>query len=268
MPVKGIHRYNKLLQNIDNPAEYIFRKKNRFHRNLQFTTRPNPIKFEVPILLYPVFKEIFLEDVYDIQILLPKLGNAPKIIDVGANAGYFDYLLLSKNSNATIYAFEPLPGNIKQINNTVKANSKILQKLIVEDKAVTGNSTEPLTLFVEKATESVIASMHDNFDKRNQQKIEVFTIPFYSIFDKYDLRVVDLLKMDCEGAEYDIFYKTPIEYLQRIKIIVLEVHDLNNEDENLSAISKFLTKANFTIKSVPINGFCHAVTAFNNLFAK
>ncbi|MBX9734938.1 MAG: FkbM family methyltransferase [Chitinophagaceae bacterium] len=266
MPVKGIYRYFKLFENIANPAEYLFRKKNRFHTQLGFTTRPNPIHFEVPLPLYPVFKEIFLEDVYDIHLLLPKLGYAPIVIDVGANAGYFDYLLLSKKKNAKIYAFEPLPGNVAQISKTKKANTILQDQLLITEKAVTGSSIDPLILFVETANESVVASMHDNFDARNKEKIVVETIPFRNIFDTHKLKLVDLLKMDCEGSEYDIFYNTPLEYLQRIKIISLEVHDLNDTDHQIKAITQFLIEANFSVQSVPINGFCHALTAYNKSY--
>ena len=40
------------------------------------------------------------------------------------------------------------------------------------------------------------------------------------------LERVDLLKMDCEGAEYEILYGTPDRYLERIREIRMEYHQL------------------------------------------
>lgn len=38
------------------------------------------------------------------------------------------------------------------------------------------------------------------------------------------LSSVDFLKMDCEGAEYEIIKKTPKNILSKIKFIALEYH--------------------------------------------
>ena len=67
-----------------------------------FVTRPNPVKFDVPESLYQVFKEIFMEDFYNVDKLIQKLPPNPLVIDVGANAGFFNVLLFSKIKNAGV----------------------------------------------------------------------------------------------------------------------------------------------------------------------
>ncbi len=64
MSLKGFDRYKQLHKNIANWQEYVFRKGERTKRPLKFITRPNAIRFEVPVSIYPIFKEIFMEDVY------------------------------------------------------------------------------------------------------------------------------------------------------------------------------------------------------------
>jgi hypothetical protein len=45
------------------------------------------------------------------------------------------------------------------------------------------------------------------------------------VFDGLDLESCDLLKLDCEGAEYGILFNAPPELLQKIQRIVLEFHE-------------------------------------------
>jgi len=60
------------------------------------------------------------------------------------------------------------------------------------------------------------------------------------------LPAVDLLKMDCEGAEYEILYSTPPHVLSRIKELRIEYHNLTAE-ENVENLKRFLTTAGYTI---------------------
>ena len=105
MAVTGISRYFRLWNHIANPAEYIVRKGERHQRDLNFTTRPLPVHFRVSAALYQVFKELFMADVYEIDALVKTLPTNPVVIDIGANAGFFDVQLLSKIDRATIYAY-------------------------------------------------------------------------------------------------------------------------------------------------------------------
>jgi hypothetical protein len=46
------------------------------------------VRFRVPCwALYQVFKEVFISDFYDIDLLLKKLQARPVVVDIGANAG-------------------------------------------------------------------------------------------------------------------------------------------------------------------------------------
>ena len=57
----------------------------------------------------------------------------------------------------------------------------------------------------------------------NAQRVTCITLP--EIFDQWKLDHVDVLKMDIEGAEYEIIRETPISILQKIKKISMEFHD-------------------------------------------
>ncbi|MGB4845418.1 MAG: FkbM family methyltransferase [Ferruginibacter sp.] len=265
MPVTGKRRYLNLFENILNPQEYIFKKGKRHKTPLLFTTRPNKISFDVPDSLYYVFKEIFMEDVYDINQLVLSLPENPVVVDIGANAGFFDIILLSKISKAKIFAYEPLPSNLAYFKKIIKNNPAIEPYISVFQAAVTGVEKTAMDLFMEDSSESqVVASAIAGFNFRNTKKITVPCISLSKIVETNQLQHIDLLKIDCEGSEYDILYNTPASVLQMARHIAIEVHDIDTESFNFSTLKKYLESLNYTMTYTPINDFCFAVDAVLN----
>ena len=53
---------------------------------------------------------------------------------------------------------------------------------------------------------------------------------------------IDLLKLDCEGAEYNILYNTPAHLFKKINCISIETHPGPDKKENKDALEKFLCR--------------------------
>ena len=71
---------------------------------------------------------------------------------------------------------------------------------------------------------STVAKIADDGPKGDKgYRIEVSCTTIQKIFDDNRLEVCDFLKMDCEGAEYEIFYNCPPEYLKRIRHLDLSL---------------------------------------------
>ncbi len=262
MPVKGKRRYLKLLQNIKNPGEYLFNKGKRSKQELNFVTKPGGISFPVPESLYQVFKEIFMEDVYDINRLVKRLPPHPMVIDIGANAGFFDILLLSKIRSARIFAYEPLPSNTAYIERVMEKNPLMKQQVSLHQKAVTGTETAELVLYMEDTDDNqVVASVFDGFNKENLKKTVLPAISLTRIIMENNLDKIDLLKMDCEGSEYDIIRNTSPEILKRATFMAIEVHDVDDKEHNFATLKKYLEGLHYSVSYAPINNFCYAVEA-------
>ena len=262
MAVEGINRYFRLWKHISNPSEYVFHKGARHKRDLIFTTKPLPIRFHVPPSLYLIFKEIFMVDVYEIDELVHALPTVPVVIDIGANVGFFDIQLLSKINNATIYAYEPVPANVKTLQRTLQQNPRLGQSIKLFPMAVTGKPLDKLELFVEaEETSQVVASVFSAFHENNSQKITVPCITLTDIIQKNNLEAIDLLKVDCEGSEYDIIYNTAPELIRRVKKMTIEVHDLDTVRNNINAFEQYVQSLGYATTYVPINSFCYALEA-------
>lgn len=262
MAADGINRYFRLWKHIANPTEYIFRKGERHQRDLVFTTKPLPVRFGVSAALYQVFKEIFMADVYEIDALVKMLPAEPVVIDVGANAGFFDVQLLSKINRATIYAYEPMPANVKTFQRTLEQNPRLGQSVRLFQMAVTGLPLDQLDLFAEAEENSqVVASRFAGFNENNTRRLTVSCTTLTDIIETNDLRSIDLLKLDCEGSEYDIIYHTAPELLRRIGRMVIEVHDMDEGRNNIRAFNNYVQSLGYTTTHTPINSFCHAMEA-------
>ncbi|MBC3784993.1 FkbM family methyltransferase [Spirosoma utsteinense] len=262
MAVTGVNRYFRLVKHIENPVEYIVRKGERRQRDLLFTTKPLPVRFQVSAALYQVFKEIFMADVYEIDALVRTLPAQPVVIDIGANAGFFIVQLLSKINEATVYAYEPMPANVKTLHHTLQQNPRLAKQVKLFQMAVTGQPLDSLDLYAEaEENNQVVASMFAGFNENNTQKITVPCITLTDIIQTNNLQSIDLLKLDCEGSEYDILYNTDPTLVRLIGKMVVEVHDVDTDRNNLAAFDAYLQSLGYTTTHEPINSFCHALEA-------
>jgi len=63
----------------------------------------------------------------------------------------------------------------------------------------------------------------------------------------YTPQGIDLLKLDCEGAEYPILLATKPETLKAIRRIVMEYHDLDAR-QNHRVLKAYLENAGFQVR--------------------
>lgn len=262
MPATGLRRYFHLFRNIGNPFAYILDKIHNRGKTLHFVTKPNRLDFDVPASLFQVFKEIFMADVYNIGELVRVLPDNPVVIDIGANAGFFDILLLSKIKNAQIYAYEPLSSNIERMRAVASSNRTFDNCVTINSFAVTGTSSGRLRIYAQDTGDNqVVASSLQSFNSDNTKAFWVPAISLSAILTGITETNVDLLKMDCEGSEYDIVSNTPPDLLRRIERMLIEVHDIDNR-HSIQQFSQYLRQLGYNVKYAPINGFCYALEAY------
>ncbi|SDG98199.1 methyltransferase, FkbM family [Dyadobacter soli] len=261
MPVTGPRRYVNLFRNVRNPFEYISDKLHDPGGTLHFTTKPYKLHFDVPASLHQVFKELFMADVYNIGALMRVLPADPLVIDIGANAGFFDILLLSKTKNAQIYAYEPLGSNIERMRSVASSNRRFDNSVIINSLAVTGTPCEMLRLYAQDTDDNqVVASSLKDFNTDNTRELLIPATSFSEIMAGMPKANVDLLKMDCEGSEYDIILNTPPDVVRRVERMLIEVHDIDSQF-NINIFSQYLGELGYDVNYTSINGFCYALEA-------
>jgi FkbM family methyltransferase len=175
--------------------------------------------------------EIFGRDCY--QLARAGLPPAPVVVDIGANIGGFSLAVLNLRPRAQIAAFEASPAALVALQRNVAANG-VGERVAVHHAAVTG-PTEPGTVWLNEhvgdlCTSSVLES--SDAGRESTHRVKVPARPLSAILASYP-HGVDLLKMDVEGAEYDIVAATSPQLFARVQRVVVEYHDVpgHNVDE-------------------------------------
>ncbi|MGH8541466.1 MAG: FkbM family methyltransferase, partial [Stenotrophobium sp.] len=155
--------------------------------------------------------------------------------------GYFSLLVLSQLPRARVYAYEPMPQNFRLLRRHVDANPGVSFKAVMSAVA---SSNEPLKLqFDSKDEFTTSASIHAS--ESETDVIEVRSTTLADIFREENLDRIDLLKLDCEGSEYEILFNLPDELFNRISNISLEAHQGRVPSENIDSLAVLLQAKGF-----------------------
>jgi len=261
--MSAIWKYRNLRKHMRNWPLYFKKKHFKSDSPATYVFRGDGVKVEVPDHFFYVFKEIFMEDFYETNKLLPHVPAHAVIVDIGANVGFFSFLMTANRKESSIYAYEPMENNFKVFTHNIKLNSDKRNNIRAEQKAVTGKEVGSVTLFFDDVNyDTVISSVYEDFSAKNTKAVEIAATSLSKIIEDNKLPVIDILKLDCEGSEYPILYDSPETIWPLIKCLCIEVHELDKENRNFKFLSGFLEQKGYQLHSRPdING-CYYVMAW------
>jgi FkbM family methyltransferase len=142
------------------------------------------------------------------------------VIDIGAHVGIFACYLAKRFPFLTIYAFEPVPRNFSNLLLNIGENR--VSGVHPFNEAVSGDGRR-ISLEVSDRNSGGASAFDVN---ANEQKTAVVTVPSQtldSIFEKFSIKRCKLLKIDCEGAEYEILTNSAM--LGKIDCLRGEFHE-------------------------------------------
>jgi FkbM family methyltransferase len=159
-------------------------------------------------------EQVFLAEEYRNHFV----ENPRVIVDAGANIGMATLYFAGRFPSARILAIEPEPsnfellerncGHLKNVTLIRAALWPLREGLMVEDQSV------------EKWKYRVTKRVGPESGAANVPSI---TIP--EMLERFQIDDIDLLKLDIEGSEYDLFASGPEEWLDRVRTIAIELHD-------------------------------------------
>ena len=171
--------------------------------------------------------EIIVRNDYRLELFT---GMQNKVIfDIGANHGVATIILAKQNPDSIIYSFEPDPKCFEYLKENIRLNN--LTNVIPHHAAVTKEGINSIELMLNpnhSGANTVCSdvSLCKKYWNKSVEHVTVNAVSFDNIIQKYNIKSVDLLKIDCEGAEYEILYESTSLKEHIIKNIVGEFHGL------------------------------------------
>lgn len=190
---------------------------------------------------YNILKAIFINREYSDYFPFYKKVT---IIDVGAHLGYFS--IFAKNNidkDSRLLAIEPDKSNFEKLKQNISDCG--LSNISTFNFAL-GDRNGRTRLYKGQSTNHSIVDNYSLLETDHEcDNIEVKTLDEFINMNELDR--VDFLKMDCEGAEYQIFQSTPRYIFDKITTISMEFHDLKNSNFTAEDIVKKLIEFDFKI---------------------
>jgi FkbM family methyltransferase len=150
------------------------------------------------------------------QYDLPFAGFEPThILDLGANIGYASVYFAVRWPQARILAVEPATSNL----DLLAKNTRPWNRITCLQAAVWSHPS-----WVQVANPKAAPNafrMSESHDSQNGN-IPAYTIS--QLIERQGCSHLDLLKMDVEGAEAEIF-QSGTAWLDRVKVLIIELHD-------------------------------------------
>jgi FkbM family methyltransferase len=162
------------------------------------------------------------------------------IVDVGANMGSFAVYAAASNPGARILCYEPHPENFRLLNDNISRNG--LQHRVTAFPYAVASTKESRDFGVgQSPTHSLVGS-----ESGRSESVACTTLQ--DIFSTQRLEKIDLLKINCEGAEYEILESCSSADFTHISRIRLEYHDLKGSARNGRSMSRFLESNGYAIE--------------------
>jgi FkbM family methyltransferase len=186
-------------------------------------------------------KETCLDDHYRVAGLALRPGDV--VIDIGGGLGDFAIMVGRRHPQARVLAFEPFPESAALFRRNLALNGAPNVTLV--EQAVAGGDGA-LSLDV-----SAKASVQHSTVRAPAEgaTIAVATRSLAAIFAEHAVERCAMLKLDCEGAEFDILLSLDQGLLARIDRISMEYHDAATAFSHRD-LEAFLGRAGFTLRRV------------------
>lgn len=174
----------------------------------------------VPGARVPVY-EVFAEDEYAMDWFGQGLPDAPVLVDVGAHIGCFAVAFATRHPRARAHCYEPTPSTGAYLDRNVEQNG-LDGRVQVHHSAVAAASG--VLVMADNGT----GSGHNgvlHLGEEGAVSIEVPSVGLEDVVAAAGGRI-DVLKMDAEGAEYDVVLNASPQVWSSVGRVVMEYHAL------------------------------------------
>jgi len=170
-------------------------------------------------------------------------------IDIGGNIGLVSILLAKKYPFLKIYAFEPVFENWKNFKRNMHLNGVSSSQIKLHNCAITCD--ERLVKMNVVPSNSGASTMINKIYQAGRQQT-VKSVALNWVFENYKIDKCKALKIDCEGAEFEILYN--FKNFEKIEFICGETHSFDDQKNNRKSLLQFL-ETKFAKEKMEFSGY-------------
>ena len=170
-----------------------------------------------------------------------KIMEKDTVVDIGAHVGYFTLYAANLAKKGKIISYEPSKKSFLILEKNIKINN--FSNIKLENVAI--SKTHGKALLHTDDHDEISNSLYNLNKKSKVYEVETNTLE--EIFLKNKLDSIDFLKIDCEGAEYEILMNASSLDLDKIKKMSIEIHE-KLVPYSKEAIIEKLVKHGFNVK--------------------
>ncbi|MFM9825233.1 FkbM family methyltransferase [Flavobacterium sp.] len=196
-----------------------------------------------------ILKEVFVEKDYNL------LSNESYVVfDIGMNIGISSLFFGLQKNVEKIYSFEPVVNTYKQAIYNVALNENLSTKIEAFNIGLGATTRVERVLYNPQAKGNCGIRLESSLviDKNNSKEIEINIQDVSTILPELFAKHTNykkVLKIDCEGAEYEILQKlSDSSLLTQVDVLLIEWHDKGSEilenillENNFRVVSRYLT---------------------------
>jgi FkbM family methyltransferase len=174
----------------------------------------HPVYFRIGTTDLSVLRQVFVERQYDFR-----LPTSPKlIVDAGANIGLSAVFFANRYPSAAIVAIEPENSNLR----VLKVNVAPYPQIKTMEAALWRENREISLFDSGQGNDSFQISEASEFDSSCKGRVTGVTVD--AIMRRMGMDFIDLLKIDIEGAEKEVFENCS-QWIDNVGVIMAELHD-------------------------------------------
>ncbi|QQR54792.1 FkbM family methyltransferase [Candidatus Peregrinibacteria bacterium] len=172
----------------------------------------------------------------------PALKTAKTVVlDIGAHKGYFTLYVRALNAEVPLWAYEPEEANFSALKKHLAMNK--IHGVVAKNAAVAEHEG---TLFLNVSEDSHNHSIVVAPGTCRQKKVSATTLE--KIVNKF--KKVEVLKMDIEGAEFQIFETAPVALFDKLETVFLEYHEYGPSMQ-VKRLQTLFERQGFGVKKIP-----------------
>lgn len=176
------------------------------------------------------------------------------VVDVGGHVGTFAIYLARRYPGIRVYSYEPLPANYELFRKNLDLNK--VDSVEVFNEAVTSDGRS-IRLLVHPSNTAGATAQVGTMDLAGHEVHEVRSLTLDEIVDRHGIEKGRLLKIDCEGSEYEVLLSA--NCLERFEFFSAEFHEnsyLREKGYTTSALDahlrRFIDPSKISYKTVPM----------------